>query len=125
MSPSPLYMQFRHLPEDCRPAWLVRHLGVTVLVMDRRTTCVEMVEWVADRLIDEEKNHARRAYDQPDVGLPLEDWWMTDRLVPQVIPEGLRMPGAQSAVIEESRQARRRAARLQARAARQRERETG
>ena len=87
-------VQFRELPEDYRPALVIRHLGITVVVTDPRATCLEMMEWSADMLSRSELDVLRAAHGQPPVGHPVDEKWMLDQPVPQYIPESLTLGAA-------------------------------
>lgn len=90
------YIELRYLPDACRPAWVVRHDGVTLVAIDRRSTQVEIVAWAVDHLTDSEQNAYRAAYVQPPVGQPLDEGWMTEQPYPMVLPASLIMPMAES-----------------------------
>jgi hypothetical protein len=85
------YMEIRFLPAPCRPCWLVRHDGVTLVAVDPRTTRAELVQWAVDNLSPAEQNAYRAAYNQPRHGLPLDDEWMGDDLIPHDMPPSLVM----------------------------------
>lgn len=79
-------VQIRFLPEACRPAHVVRHLGITLIAVDPRSTRLEVVAWGVDNLTVEENNDARRSYGEPPVGEPIDDEWMNDKLFPIEVP---------------------------------------
>ena len=84
-------VQFRELPESYRPAVVTRHCGVTLVAIDRRTTCLEIMEWSADNLTQPELDIMRAAHGEPPVGQPVDEKWMHSQPVPQFIPESLAL----------------------------------
>lgn len=83
------YLEIRFLPASCRPAWVARHDGATLVAIDPRTTRNELVGWAVTTLTVDEQNAYRAAYDQPGVGNPLDDDWMTDEPFPSDVPRSL------------------------------------
>lgn len=84
-------VQFRELPENCRPAVVTRHRGIALVAIDSRTTCLEIMQWSADNLTQPELDIMRAAHGEPPVGQPVDDKWMLAQPVPQYIPESLAL----------------------------------
>jgi hypothetical protein len=87
-----VYTQVRFLPEECRPAYVVRHLGVTLLAVDPRSASRELVAWSGEHLTLAERNAYRAAYGEPPVGEQMTSRWSTDLPVLTIIPEALKLP---------------------------------
>lgn len=85
------YVEFRDLP-DGRPAHVVRHRGVTVLLIDPRCTRFQIAMFMADNLTVAEANIGRQAYGEPPVGQSADAYWMEDGPIPREIPEAVRLP---------------------------------
>lgn len=81
-----VYLQVKPLPPACRPAWVVREDGATLLTVDPRSTCAEVVQYSVDALTVEELNAYRAAYGEPPVGEPLSDPWLSDKPFPIWVP---------------------------------------
>ena len=89
-----LYLQFRVLPDSCRPCWLYREDGATLIAIDPRTTKAEAIVWCVDNLTTAELNAYRAAYGLPCVGVPLPEGVMVDEPVDCYIPPALRLRNA-------------------------------
>lgn len=90
------YITFMRMPEEARPAQVGRTARTTVLGIDPRTTCLEIVAWCVDNLTTEELNYYRAAYDEPPVGQPLSEEWMQLRRMEPRIPDSLVLPQHQA-----------------------------
>lgn len=86
-----VYETFYCLPDACRPAWVVREDGATLLIVDPRSTRRETVEWSADNLTEVEINAMRAAHGLGPIGSPCPDEWLTDDPVDTYIPPGLML----------------------------------
>ena len=89
----------RLLPEPCRPAHVIRHCGITVIAVDPRSTRAQITCWGPDHLTEPEMNTFRDAYDEPPVGQPLTDVWMSDLPFPLEVPARVRMTGTPSEAV--------------------------
>lgn len=86
-------IQFRLLPEGCRPAYVVRHLDVTLIAVDPRSTRGEVFQWAPDHLSVQERNTLRRAYGQPLVGEDMMPITLpADLPFPTAVPPALHLP---------------------------------
>lgn len=92
-APSRCYVQMRLLPETCRPAYVVRHRGVTLIAIDPRSTRGEFADWAPGHLLRWERDVCRRAYGMPPIepSRPLVE--QPDLPVVAVVPAPLRYPG--------------------------------
>lgn len=89
-----IYQEFEELPEDCRPAWVVRENGAALVTFDPRSTRREAVAWSVANLTRHEINLMRAAHGVPPVDQPCPDDWLEDRPVDTYVPISLRLPGA-------------------------------
>lgn len=94
MSPSTdnpeVYLQYELLPPACRPVWVTRHDGATLISIDLRSTKLEATAGCADLLSPDELTYVRACFGiQPGGQAP--DTWTSDELVAPVLPEALRL----------------------------------
>lgn len=90
-TPARCYVQIRFLPDACRPAYVIRHRGKTLVAVDPRSSRREVSEWGPEHLTFPERDILRRAYDQPPADLPMGDW-ISDLPIPASVPTPLRLP---------------------------------
>lgn len=86
-----VYVSLRRLPDACLPAHVVRRRGVTVLLVDARSSKLEIVAYCADHLTEAENNVLRAACGQPPVGQSMSPD-MTEGPCLTELPETLVMP---------------------------------
>jgi hypothetical protein len=87
-----VYLSIRRLPDLCRPAHVVRHAGMTVLLIDDRSSRLEVVQYCCDELTVQELNVLRAAYGEPPVGQSLSPEALEGPCRLDV-PASLRLPG--------------------------------
>jgi hypothetical protein len=58
----------RHLSDWLRPSHVVRHVGVTIIFTDPRSTRVEVILWMIENLSVAERDYVRAAHGEPPVG---------------------------------------------------------
>lgn len=85
-----MYLIFQLLPLTCRPAWLYREDGATLVAVDPRSTKAETTAWAVEHLTPAELNTMRAAFGAPPVGQPCPDHWLDDTPVDTNVPEMLR-----------------------------------
>jgi hypothetical protein len=72
---------------------VVRHLGVTLLAIDPRSSRAEVARWTPENMTIAERDVLRAAYGQPPVGEPLDAELVSDLPFPLVVPRAARLPG--------------------------------
>lgn len=91
-----VYFESEWLAEHLRPAFVIRHVGVTVIYLDPRTPRAEAVGWSVDNLTRPEREYIRAVLQQPPIGHPMDDWIMEDPVC-EWFPDALRLPDWQEA----------------------------
>lgn len=86
-----IYVIIRALRPACRPAWVVRDNGATLVAVDPRSTKGETTAWAVEHLTPAELSTIRAAYNVPPVGQPCPDHWLDDNPVNTLIPDPLRL----------------------------------
>lgn len=87
-----IYIVYRDLPENCRPCHIVRHEGLTLVMVDPGSLRLDVHAYCIDRLTLAEHNALRRALNQPAVGAgPMSDAVMEGRAY-ATIPPSLQLP---------------------------------
>lgn len=88
-----IYLEYDQLPDVCRPCWVVRDEGATLVTIDPRTTKLEAIQWCVDNLTQVENDAYRAAFAAPPTGQPLPDRYLTSELVVPIVPPPLRLRG--------------------------------
>lgn len=86
-----VYVVHRQLPDSCWPAHVVRHEGITLLMVDPRCSKMDVHAYCTDHLTVDEINVLREAWSEPPVGQPMSEWMM-EGSADVWIPPSLRLP---------------------------------
>lgn len=71
--PADVLFVLRELAAHMRPCFVHRHNGVTVVLMDPRSTRIDSITWIIDNLTVDERNIIRVAHGEPPIPGRLSD----------------------------------------------------